>query len=111
MCDKERTLNNNMNRIKVKPVKVFYGRCHVTNSIVVANELPIKTGDMLYDYVRKELEPIVGQFHANHFVLELDNGLFLGWNDWELRIGTEWGTLEKYYEVSLDNVPELRLYW
>ena len=44
-------------------------------------------------------------------VLELDNGLFLGWNDWELRIGTEWGTLEKYYEVSLDNVPELRLYW
>ena len=100
-----------MNHIKVKPVKVIYGRCHVTNPIVRLNEFPIKTTDMFYAYVQKELLPRVGQFHANHIVLELDNGLFLGWNDLELTIGTEWGTLEKHYEAALDNVPELRLYW
>lgn len=100
-----------MNRIKVKAVKLIHGRCHVTNPLISIDGLPIKTVDMLYNWIRKELEPKVGYFHANHFVLELDNGLFLGWNDNELRLGTEWGTLEKHYEVSLDDVPELYLHW
>lgn len=75
------------NKLKAKIIAAHANRAYVKNPFLV-----ITDDDIIEDFIKilehQRMWGSLDYFHLNHFVLECEEGLYIGFNDGSLYVGT-----------------------